>query len=403
MAQDALTFADLQTHVASKLGVATYGAGGGEVAQPPTDTYTLQAVKDYVNGGIRMFLNDAPREGWRFLQPIASMDLWASASSTNSGSPSYVDPSTTVTVNASMFLDSMVGHDLKFTVTSTADGTPTYTTAKAVSTIDVDDAIFSGTFAVGQTITFDATGNAYTVTSITDSTTVVVDGDASSEADGDTVTITRNYPIVSITSSVVAVVTGDASSESDAATVTVTANGNYTLPSTFGGEYNGPITYAAGTNPGASITWDSEGRIRRLRENAESQTGYPTLAAVRKMVGTNVARRFELLVWATPGSDYVVEFPYELYFTALSGATDVHPAGIHYDEAIKAACEAYAEMNGEDNLSGRVQYYEQKALPAAQRRNLRSAPRALGNLLQGRGRLSVNWRNNFERPDVTTP
>lgn len=400
MAEDALTFGDLITHVASQLGVAYYGAAGDEVAQAPTDTYTLDAVKDYVNGGIRMFLNDAPPEGWRFQQPTASVDLWATASSTCNGAPSFGDPESTVTVHARTFHDSMLGHKLKFTVTSTADGTPTYTAANDTTVIDVDDAIFSGVFAVGQSITFDATDNSYVVNTITDTTTVIVDGDASGEADGDTVTITRDYVIEAVTSALVVDVTGDASGEADGATVTVTADGNYTLPSTFGGEYLGPISYAAGENPGASIQWESEGLVRRLRENTSSQTGYPSIAGIRKMDATNVARRWELVVYPTPGGDYAVEFPYELYFTALSATTDLHPAGAHYDEAIMAACEAYAELKGEDNLAGRAQYYEQKALPAAHRRNRRSAPKRLGNLLKRKP--PGDWRDTVSRPNVTT-
>ena len=393
MSENALDFSELQTHVASQLGVAYYGALGGEVAQPPTDVHTLAMIKAYVNGGIRMFLNDAPPEGWRFQQPTASVVLWPTSTSTANGAPVFVTTSA-VTVHTSMFYDSMVGHNLAFTVTSTADGVPTYTSASDTTVVNVDDAIFA-VGLVGQTVTFSATGNSYTIIGYTDTTTVTVEGDASDEADGDTVTIARNYVIASVTSVLVAVVTGDASGEADGATVTVTANGNYTLPSTFGGEYLGPISYAAGENPGVSIQWSSEGEVRRLRENAGSQTGYPMLAAVRK---SSVARRWELVVYPTSGGDYTVEFPYELYFTALSADGDLHPAGAHYDEAIMAACEGYAEMKGEDRLAGRMQYYEQKALPAAYRRNRRSAPRRLGNLLRRGTNIVDGWHDH---PDVT--
>ena len=344
-----------------------------------------------------MFLNDAPPEGWRCQQPTASIVLWSTASGTANGGPSFGDPESTVTVHARTFHDSMLGHKLKFTVTSTADGTPTYTAANGTTVIDVDDAIFSGVFAVGQTITFDATDNSYVVNTITDTTTVIVDGDASSEADGDTVTITRDYVIEAVTSALVVDVTGDASGESDGATITVTADGNYTLPSTFGGEYLSPISYAAGTNPGATIRWGSEGNIRRLRENVSSQTGYPTVAAIRK---SSTARRWEMVVYPTPGDEYTVEFVYELYFTALSSATDLHPAGAHYDETIMAACEAYAEMKGQDTLAGRLQYYRDAALPAAHRRNARSAPRRLGNLLKRKAWIT-DHRDFYQRPDVT--
>ncbi len=405
MAEDALTFVNLQVHVASQLGVAYYGADGLGIAQEPSDSYTKQAVKDYVNGGIRMFLNDAPPEGWRCQQPTAELVLWPTSSSTTNGAPSWATPSSTVTVHARTFHPSMLGHKLKFTVTSTANGTPTYTAANATTVIVTDDAIFSGVFAVGQTITFSATSNSYTVNTITNTTTVIVDGDASGEADGDTVTITRDYVITTVTSALVVVVTGNANGEGDDATVTVTADGNYTLPSTFGGEYLGPIGYAAGSNPGASIAWRSEGMIRRLRENVTSQTGYPSVAAIRKMDATNVARRWEMLVYPTPAADRTVEFPYELYFTALSADGDLHPAGANYDETIMAACEAYAELKGADNMVGRTQYYRQFALPAAHRRNQRSAPRNLGNMLtrQRRHRNWQDWRDGYNRPDVTTP
>ena len=399
MAEDALSYTELVAHLASQLGVAFYGDAGDEVAQAPEDVYTLAMVKNYVNGGFRMLLGDAPPEGWRFQQPVASVVLWPTSAGVASGAPTFGDPESTVTVHARMFHDSMLGHKLKFTVTSTADGTPTYTAAKGTTVIDVDDAIFSDPFAVGQTITFDATSNVYTVNTITDTTTVIVDGDASGEADGDTVTITRDYVIEAVTSALIVDVTGNASGEADGAVVTVVADGNYTLPSTFGGEYLGPITYAAGTNVGGPIAWTSEGRIREYRQNVDSQTGNPTEAAIQK---SSTARQWKLMVHMIPGEERTVEFPYELYFTAMSATGDLHPAGAHYDETVLAACEGYAEMKGEDKLAGRMQYYKESALPAAHRRNARSAPKRLGNLLDRTPReRDSNWRNYTTRPDVT--
>lgn len=330
MSESALSFLELQTHMAIQLGVAYYGAAGTTAAAPPQDAPTLQQVKDYVNGGIRMFLLDAPRSGWRFQQPTASITLWATATSTANGAPSKDNGTSTVTVDGAIFYPEMVGHNLVFSATS----------------------------------------NSYAITAYTSTTVVTVSGDASSEADGDTVTIT--------------------------------ADGNYTLPATFGGEYSGSIRYEAGTNAGTTIRWIDEGTVRRRRENEDSQTGYPYLAAVRKMDATNVARRWELVVWPIPSSNYVVEFPYELYFTELTADADLHPCGAHYDEAILAACEAYAEMKGEDRLAGRSAYYQQKVLPAAHRRNRRSAPKRLGSLKRVWTKFE-NWRDYVRRPDVTTP
>lgn len=406
MSESALTFEDFQTHLAVQLGVAYFGVAGITAAEPPTDTPTLQMIKDQVNGGIRMLLLDAPPEGWRAQQPVASLVLWATASSTANGAPIFATPISTVLANASIFYASMVGHKLKFTVTSTADGVPTYTTAIATSVVTVDDDIFNGVFAVGQTVTFSATGNSYTVTKITTAKIVVVDGDASGEADADTVTITRDYAIEAYTSPVSVDVTGDASGEVTAAAITVTADGNYTLPSDFGGETIGDITYAAATNVGLKIQWSNDGIIRGYRENVGTQTGYPYLAAVRKMDATNVARRWEMAVYPTPSGNFTVEFPYELHFTAMTSATDLHPFGVHYDEVVRAACSAFAELEGEDALAGRVQYYRDMALPGAYRINHRSAPKTVGSL---RRRYTTgyqdlrDWRRHVPRQDVTGP
>lgn len=324
MAEDALTFLELQTHLASQLGVAYFGAAGDEEAQPPTDTPTLTRVKDFVNGAIRMLLNDAPPEGWRWQQPTASLVLWATVT-TGVVTVGGAGDTTLTSANAD-FYPSMVGH----------------------------------------TIVSDTLGTSYTIVSYTSSKVVVVDADASAD-DGDT--------------------------------FTVTADGNYTLPADFGGEYNGPITYAAGTSAGASIGWCPEGIVRIHRENVSSQTGYPSLAAIRK---SDVTRRWELIVYPTPGGDYTMEFPYELYFTALSADTDLHPAGAQFDEIVMAACESYAELKGEDMMAGRTQYYRQIALPGAYRRNQRAAPRKLGSLLQRYVSLK-DYRDLVERPDVSTP
>ncbi len=398
MAEDGLTFLDLNMHLSLLLGVAYYGVAGATAAAPPTDAPTLDRIKRYTNGGVRMFLFDAPGSGWTFQHPVAEIVLWVTSSSTANGAPVFVTAST-VTVHTSMFQEGMVGHNLAFTVTSTADGVPTYTAAAGTTVVDVDDAILK-VGMIGQEITFTATGNSYTIIGYTDTTTVTIEGDASGEADGDTVTGAHNYPITSVTSVLIAVVTGDASGEADGATVTVTSDGRYTLPSTFGGEYNGRITYAASTNKGVSLAWGDESTIRRLRENIDTQTGTPTLTAIRKMDATYVANRWELLTYPASNEELTVLLPYELHFTALSADTDVHPAGAHYDEAVKAACEAYAEMQGEDTLAGRHQYYLQRALPAAHRRNGRSVAKRLGSLKRPKGELA-DWRDYIRRPDVT--
>jgi hypothetical protein len=77
----ALTFGDLIRECAHKIGVGHYGSDGTEKLQIPTDTHDLAECKRHVNNAIRMFINDAPRpNGWRWLQPVSLITLWAPVS-----------------------------------------------------------------------------------------------------------------------------------------------------------------------------------------------------------------------------------------------------------------------------------------------------------------------------------
>ncbi len=71
-------------------------------------------------------------------------------------------------------------------VTSTSDGTPVKD--NGTTTVTVDGSIFES-YMVGWAMTFTATGNSYFVASYTSETILVVTGDASGEADGDTITM----------------------------------------------------------------------------------------------------------------------------------------------------------------------------------------------------------------------
>ncbi len=73
----ALNFNDLVTEVAYKIGCSSYGSDGLSPPQAPTDTHDLTLCQNIVNKAIRKFLNDGPKpNGWRFLNPIAQVDLW---------------------------------------------------------------------------------------------------------------------------------------------------------------------------------------------------------------------------------------------------------------------------------------------------------------------------------------
>lgn len=124
----ALTFEDLLLEFSRKMGTASYGADGDEALQVPTDTQDLAEAKRMVNNAVRMFINDAPRAGWRWTKPVGSFVLWPtiSADATNIVTFAGYDPAsnkTTITITSAAFLDTM--EEKTLTLTTTGDQTIT--------------------------------------------------------------------------------------------------------------------------------------------------------------------------------------------------------------------------------------------------------------------------------------
>lgn len=94
----------------------------------------------------------------------------------------------------------------------------------------------------------------------------------------------------------------------------------YKLAENFGGTVDGPIKYDANTAVGTRIEWCDESVIR-ARRSLSVNTGIPSLAAIRPYQPTSETlmstRQWEMIVDPTPGSAYVVKFPYTLHFDQM--------------------------------------------------------------------------------------
>jgi hypothetical protein len=112
----ALTFGDLLLEVSREAGVAYYGADGDEEAQIPVNKHDLAEMKRHVNNGLLMFFNDAPKTGWRFARPVATVDLWGAVAVGTDTVTAVTDSGvTTVTATAATFSESMVYHMIQVT------------------------------------------------------------------------------------------------------------------------------------------------------------------------------------------------------------------------------------------------------------------------------------------------
>lgn len=201
------------------------------------------------------------------------------------------------------------------------------------------------------------------------------------------------------------VVEGDSSAVS-AEQFSIDTQGNYTLPADFAGDLQGPITYARDSNDGVAVQWVDEGKIRRWRENTDSDSGDPWMAAVRPAVDADAraARRWEILFYPSPREDTVFEFPYHLHFDSLVNNSDTPPTPHHHDETLRLACLAEAEAGQDDRASSHHQQRYERALMQSHRIDARAAPQRLGyngDPMLGAGIDIQKFRGSiYDRPNV---
>lgn len=153
-----LTFEDLILELTRKLGTASFGDEGDAVLQIPTDAHDLAEAKRMVNNAIRMFINDAPRSGWRWTKPVGQFVLWASiaADSANTVTFAGYDPASnksTITVTSAVFLETME----EKTLTLATSGDQTITDVVSTTSVKVSGELTST--IDGETFSITADGN----------------------------------------------------------------------------------------------------------------------------------------------------------------------------------------------------------------------------------------------------
>jgi len=404
---NATTMQDLMLRVAEKLGIAEYRSTGQ--IHIPVDQFNFNLCKRYIKNGIKMFMADAPRKGWRWMRRICSVTFATRVTGTADAADA-----TSVT-DLTLIATYDTADDLKdwwcYVLTGTGIGSYAQITAYAEDT---------GKCTVADWL--DSDGNP----------------------GGTDPAAASTFAITSV--------------KTDAGNAA-----KYILPANFGGTVDGKIEYAADTNQGTRIEWCDESKIRAHRA-VSVNSGVPSLAAIRPYQpvdeSLSQSRQWEMIVDPSPSSAYTVQFPYTLYFDGfkmesgiatsaaasyicdntrseadayfvgwlltvvdgtgvgetatvsiytgatgefkfaggtLSGGTtpdttsqyivepaygNLHPAGHQFDDAIEAACLARTEMESQDEHFDTFwsDYYHKKALRNAFTVDQRSAPRKLGSM-----------------------
>lgn len=187
-------------------------------------------------------------------------------------------------------------------------------TGTSGTTLNADDTIFvtDGTM-VGQTISFTASGNTYTIASVTDTDTAVLDSSL-------------------------------ASADEDVGDAFKVLAGDYALPDDFGG-IEGTLTFDTTTGY-PDIEMVDINRIRRERQDSRNiSTFRPRLAAIvpRTTSGLTTGQRFDLSLWPTPDASYTLHYR-KVVLVDMMTETNKYPlGGSAHSQTLLFSCLAIAE------------------------------------------------------------
>jgi hypothetical protein len=200
------------------------------------------------------------------------------------------------------------------------------------TTVNIDDTDFptDGT-AVGQRIKFTASGNSFTISSVTDNNTAVATATMGGESDGDDITL---------------------------------LGGNYSLPDNFGG-MDRYLTFESDTGYPAIPLTSTHMVERRRMDSSSANTGRPRIAAIRlskyKLIDSSHGSRYELVLWPTPDKNYTLRYRY-LQLRDAPGTTEFPAGGLPHYETALASCLAVAEEYSDPNNTDRQKDWQHKLI-----------------------------------------
>lgn len=429
----ALSFEDLILRVAREAGISFHGSSGAERAMiPADDEHDLDLCKTIVNDAIRMFISDAPPKGWRWMRRIMSVVLTA----TRVTGTADAGTNATHLIDATLIASYGTADDLKdwYAYILTGTGIGSYAKITAYDETTGDCTVADWLDAYGNSGGTDpTTGSTFAITPIE-----TVGGDISryplAENFGGEVNGQIHYKENTNHSSLIEW-RDEAYIRARRVVTVITGYPRFaaTRPLEFYAGGTGPKRrweLILDRDPSAADTLEFPytlhfDELRLVAGDASSVSGTTGLLdtalnnlypddyfvgwTIKIISGTGKnsyalvddytggTAQFDVLDWlsisgAAGGTDPAASSVY-----VVTPPGNLHPAGLRFDEAIKAACLAQAEVDIEDIVANFVQKYNQKSLPKAYAIDTRSAPRKLGTM--NRGERYINERT---WADITT-
>ncbi len=411
----ALSFEDLILRVAREAGISYHGSSGNERAMIPIDEHDLDLCKTIVNDGIRMFIADAPPKGWRWMRRIMSVTLTATrvtgTADANTDATHLVDLTLATTYTTTNDLKDWYAYILTGTGTGSYAKITAYNKTTGSCTVadwldaygnpGGTDPVATDTFAITPVETVGGEIHRYPLAENfggevngqihyqenTNHSSIIEWCDEAYIRTRRVVTVITGYPVFAAYRPLEFYAGGTGPKRRwelilDRDPVAAdTVEFPYTL-------YFDKLQLEAGD---ASSVNGTTGLLDTALDNLYpddyfngwtikiiSGTGKNSYALVDDYTGGTA--QFDVLDWlsisgAAGGTDPAANSVY-----VVTPPGNLHPAGLRFDEAIKAACLAQAEIEIEDVSAGFTQKYIKQALQKAYAIDTRSAPRKLGSM-----------------------
>ena len=411
----ALSMYDLVLRVAREAGIAFHGSSGSERAMPPVDDeHNLDLCIRIVNDAIRMFIADAPQKGWRWMRRLMSVTVTALRIT---GTADAADA--TSLTDAVLETNYSSNDDLNdywiYILTGTGAGSyaqiTDYTASGGVVTVaDWLDAYGNpggtnpatdSTYAITPVETVEGDIHRYPLAenfggevnsrieyaSDTNHASIINWVDESFIRARRAVTVITGYPLYAAIRRLEFKAGGTGPKRrweilfEPQPVATDTFEFMYTL--SFD-----KLQFVGGLASSGSVTTLVDSSFANLYPDdyfngwtcyAISGTGKNAQALVTDFTG--VTFTVTVADWLSiNGSTAAAVDPSSDTAYYLEPPGNLHPAGLKFDEVIKAACLAVAEEEIEDIMDGFVEKYVKKALVKAHQADVRTAPRTLGSM-----------------------
>ncbi len=428
----ALSFYQLILEVAKEAGIAYYGSDGAQPPMIPVDPQDFEDCRRIVNNGIKMFISDAPVKGWRWMRRILPVAITATriAGTVDSASSTTIVDATLIT---SYDTDDALNGFWCYILTGTGQYSYAQITDYTASTGTVTvadwldrfgnaggtDPVAADTFAITSVETVEGDITRYPLPENFGGTP---DGPIEYEADSthgtniewvdesrirarQAINTLIDYPRYAAIRRLEYMSGGFGVKRRYELLIDKKPSAAEVLEFPYTLFFDN-LRMVAGLASGGSATTLVDSSFAAYYPDdyfndtwkcfVISGTGINARAIITDFTGSTftvtVANWLGIDDSADAGADPDGTSAY--YMEPLA---NLHPAGFMYDQAIKAACLAQAEIEIEDVTAGFMDKYIKHDLPNAKKIDQRSAPRTLGmsNLMRVHGRRG-------SRSDVTT-